>query len=183
MRPENEHDMVLWKHISRGSGGGTAAFRELFDRYYAPLCRFAACWFHDRTSAEEIVLDTFTHIWQHAGELRISTSVRAYLFRAVRNRALNRLRDERTDGIPIGKGPEPLFTNPEALQLEADEMLLLIAEAVSQLPDRCREVFRKSREEGLSNAAIANQMRISVKTVEAQITKALRRIRETLLRT
>ena len=157
-------------------GGGTAAFRELFDRYYAPLCRFAACWFHDRTSAEEIVLDTFTHIWQHAGELRISTSVRAYLFRAVRNRALNRLRDERTDGIPIGKGPEPLFTNPEALQLEADE-------AVSQLPDRCREVFRKSREEGLSNAAIANQMRISVKTVEAQITKALRRIRETLLRT
>ena len=155
-------------------GGGTAAFRELFDRYYAPLCRFAACWFHDRTSAEEIVLDTFTHIW---------TSVRAYLFRAVRNRALNRLRDERTDGIPIGKGPEPLFTNPEALQLEADEMLLLIAEAVSQLPDRCREVFRKSREEGLSNAAIANQMRISVKTVEAQITKALRRIRETLLRT
>ena len=148
-------------------GGGTAAFRELFDRYYAPLCRFAACWFHDRTSAEEIVLDTFTHIWQHAGELRISTSVRAYLFRAVRNRALNRLRDERTDGIPIGKGPEPLFTNPEALQL----------------PDRCREVFRKSREEGLSNAAIANQMRISVKTVEAQITKALRRIRETLLRT
>ena len=156
-------------------GGGTAAFRELFDRYYAPLCRFAACWFHDRTSAEEIVLDTFTHIWQHAGELRISTSVRAYLFRAVRNRALNRLRDERTDGIPIGKGPEPLFTNPEALQLEAD--------AVSQLPDRCREVFRKSREEGLSNAAIANQMRISVKTVEAQITKALRRIRETLLRT
>ena len=155
-------------------GGGTAAFRELFDGYYAPLCRFAACWFHDGTSA---------HIWQHAGELRISTSVRAYLFRAVRNRALNRLRDERTDGIPIGKGPEPLFTNPEALQLEADEMLLLIAEAVSQLPDRCREVFRKSREEGLSNAAIANQMRISVKTVEAQITKALRRIRETLLRT
>ena len=174
MRPENEHDMVLWKHISRGRGG---------EPPLSGLCRFAACWFHDRTSAEEIVLDTFTHIWQHAGELRISTSVRAYLFRAVRNRALNRLRDERTDGIPIGKGPEPLFTNPEALQLEADEMLLLIAEAVSQLPDRCREVFRKSREEGLSNAAIANQMRISVKTVEAQITKALRRIRETLLRT
>ena len=83
-------------------GGGTAAFRELFDRYYAPLCRFAACWFHDRTSAEEIVLDTFTHIWQHAGELRISTSVRAYLFRAVRNRALNRLRDERTE-FPSGR--------------------------------------------------------------------------------
>ena len=128
-------------------GGETAAFRELFDRYYAPLCRFAAYWLRDRTSAEEIVLDTFTHIWQHAAELHILTSVRAYLFRAVRNRALNRLRDERPAGISI-EGPEPLFTNPEALQLEADEMLLLVAEAVSQLPDRCREVFRKSREEG-----------------------------------
>ena len=53
---------------------------------------------------------------------------------------------------------------------------------IFSVPDRCREVFRKSREEGLSNAAIADQMRISVKTVEAQITKALRRIRETLLR-
>lgn len=100
----------------------------------------------------------------------------------MRNRALNRLRDERPAGISI-EGPEPLFTNPEALQLEADEMMMLVAEAVSQLPDRCREVFRKSREEGLSNAAIADQMQISVKTVEAQITKALRRIRETLLRT
>lgn len=79
MRSENEHDMVLWKRISRG-GGETAAFRELFDRYYAPLCRFAAYWLRDRTSAEEIVLDTFTHIWQHAAELHILTSVRAYLF-------------------------------------------------------------------------------------------------------
>ena len=163
-------------------GGETAAFRELFDRYYAPLCRFAEFWLRDRASAEEVVLDVYTHVWQHAAELRITVSVRAYLFRAVRNRALNRLRDERPAGISI-EGPEPLFTNPEALQLEADEMMMLVAEAVSQLPDRCREVFRKSREEGLSNAAIADQMQISVKTVEAQITKALRRIRETLLRT
>mgnify|MGYP001131516929 CR=1 FL=1 len=177
---DNEYDVHLWLRIERG--GEIAAFRELFDRYYAPLCRFAEFWLRDRASAEEVVLDVYTHVWQHAAELRITVSVRAYLFRAVRNRALNRLRDQRTDGIPI-EGPEPLFTNPEALQLEADEMMLLVAEAVSQLPDRCREVFRKSREEGLSNAAIADQMRISVKTVEAQITKALRRIRETLLRT
>ena len=177
---DNEYDVHLWLRIERG--GEIAAFRELFDRYYAPLCRFAEFWLRDRASAEEVVLDVYTHVWQHAAELRITVSVRAYLFRAVRNRALNRLRDERPAGISI-EGPEPLFTNPEALQLEADEMMMLVAEAVSQLPDRCREVFRKSREEGLSNAAIADQMQISVKTVEAQITKALRRIRETLLRT
>lgn len=181
MRSENEHDMVLWKRISRGGGKPppSGSCSTVITPRYAGS---AAYWLRDRTSAEEIVLDTFTHIWQHAAELHILTSVRAYLFRAVRNRALNRLRDERPAGISI-EGPEPLFTNPEALQLEADEMMMLVAEAVSQLPDRCREVFRKSREEGLSNAAIADQMQISVKTVEAQITKALRRIRETLLRT
>ena len=63
-----------------------------------------------------------------------------------------------------------------------EELQREVQKAGDALPDRCREVFRKSREEGLSNAAIADQMRISVKTVEAQITKALRRIRETLLR-
>ena len=178
MRPENEHDMVLWKHISRGRGGN-----RRFQGVVRPLLRPALQVRGLLVPRPHLCRgDCIGHLYAHLAACR-GTPVRAYLFRAVRNRALNRLRDERTGGIPIGKGSEPLFTNPEALQLEADEMLLLIAEVVSQLPDRCREVFRKSREEGLSNAAIANQMRISVKTVEAQITKALRRIRETLLRT
>ena len=165
MRSENEHDMVLWKRISRG--GGKPPPSGSCSTVITP--RYAGS---QPTGSVTAPLP----------KLRITVSVRAYLFRAVRNRALNRLRDERPAGISI-EGPEPLFTNPEALQLEADEMMMLVAEAVSQLPDRCREVFRKSREEGLSNAAIADQMQISVKTVEAQITKALRRIRETLLRT
>ena len=179
MRSENEHDMVLWKRISRGGGN-----RRL-SGVVRPLLR-AALQVRGLLAPRPHLCrrDRIGHLYAHLAACRGTPHLdfRAYLFRAVRNRALNRLRDQRTDGIPI-EGPEPLFTNPEALQLEADEMMLLVAEAVSQLPDRCREVFRKSREEGLSNAAIADQMRISVKTVEAQITKALRRIRETLLRT
>lgn len=81
---DNEYDVHLWLRIERG--GEIAAFRELFDRYYAPLCRFAEFWLRDRASAEEVVLDVYTHVWQHAAELRITVSVRAYLFRAVRNR-------------------------------------------------------------------------------------------------
>lgn len=96
---DNEYDVHLWLRIERG--GEIAAFRELFDRYYAPLCRFAEFWLRDRTSAEEVVLDVYTHVWQHAAELRITVSVRAYLFRAVRNRALNRLRDDRFSYIPF----------------------------------------------------------------------------------
>ena len=79
----------------RRRGGEIAAFQELFDRYYAPLCRFAEFWIRDSTSAEEVVLDVYTHVWQHAAKLRVTGSVRAYLFRAVRNRSLNHIRDNR----------------------------------------------------------------------------------------
>ena len=69
---DNEYDVHLWLRIERG--GEIAAFRELFDRYYAPLCRFAEFWLRDRASAEEVVLDVYTHVWQHAAELRITVS-------------------------------------------------------------------------------------------------------------
>ena len=177
--PDNAYDLALWARISRG--GELAAFRELFDRHYASLCRFAEYWLRDRTSAEEIVLDVYTHVWQHAAELQVTASVRAYLFRAVRNRALNHLRSNRFSYTPFEE-LGTLFASPESAQLEADEIMRLVDEAISQLPERCREVFLKSRNEELSNAEIAAEMAISVKTVEAQITKALHRIRETLRR-
>ena len=141
----------------------------MFDRYYAPLCRFAEFWLRDRASAEEVVLDVYTHVWQHAAEL----------FRAVRNRALNRLRDDRFSYIPFEELGE-VFASPESLQIETDEITQLVAEAVSQLPGRCRDIFLKSRSEQLSNAEIAAEMHISVKTVEAQMSKALRRLRSLL---
>lgn len=172
---------VIWPYgcNSDGGGGEIAAFRELFDRHYAPLCRFAEFWIRDRTSAEEVVLDVYTYLWQHAAELQITVSVRAYLFRAVRNRALNRLRDDRFSYIPFDELGE-IFAGPDELRIETDEIMELVAEAVSQLPDRCRDIFLKSRREQLSNAEIAAEMQISVKTVEAQMSKALRRLRRLL---
>lgn len=160
-------------------GGKIAAFQELFDRYYAPLCRFAEFWIRDSTSAEEVVLDVYTHIWQHAAKLRVTGSVRAYLFRAVRNRSLNHIRDNRFSYVPFEELGD-IFAGPGESQIETEEMLELVAEAVSQLPDRCREVFLKSRSEELSNAEIALRMEISVNTVEAQMKKALRYLRKLL---
>mgnify|MGYP002323375956 FL=1 len=94
----------------------------------------------------------------------------------MRNRALNRLRDDRFSYIPFEELGE-VFPSPEPLQIETDEIMQLVDEAVSQLPGRCRDVFLKSRSEQLSNAEIAAEMQISVKTVEAQMSKALRRLR------
>lgn len=174
---ENGHDIVLWERICRDRD--LAAFRELFDRHYLPLCRFAEYWLRDAGAAEEIVLDLFTHLWQHADELHVTTSLRSYLFRSIRNRALNRLRDDRFAYIPFEELKTLLYC-PESRQLEFDEIMQLTVEAIDRLPDRCREVFLKSRNEELSNLEIANRMHISVKTVEAQITKALKHLRKAL---
>ena len=161
----------------RRRGGEIAAFQELFDRYYAPLCRFAEFWIRDSTSAEEVVLDVYTH----AAKLRVTGSVRAYLFRAVRNRSLNHIRDNRFSYVPFEELGD-IFAGPGESQIETEEMLELVAEAVSQLPARCREVFLKSRSEELSNAEIALRMEISVNTVEAQMKKALRYLRRLLVK-
>ena len=97
----------------------------------------------------------------------------------MRNRALNRLRDDRFSYIPFDELGE-IFAGPDELRIETDEIMELVAEAVSQLPGRCRDIFLKSRREQLSNAEIAAEMQISVKTVEAQMSKALRRLRRLL---
>ena len=70
-----------------------------------------------------------------------------------------------------------MFKDETDTTLEVEELNRLIAEAIHSLPDKCRDVFRKSREENLTNQEIADEMQISVKTVEAQITKALKRIK------
>lgn len=117
----DEQDIRLWLQI-RQDKGKLSAFRDLFNRYYTSLCRFAAYWLRDREAAEEIVLDVFTHLWLHAADIHIEKSVRAYLFRAVQHRALNRLRDSRQSYIPLENIDSTPTVAPD-LNLELEEMM------------------------------------------------------------
>ena len=110
-------------------------------------------------------------------ELReIKLTLKAYLFQAARNKSFTYIRDKK---IPVYleemEGME-IVQNYDS-ELELQELHHLIEEAVSLLPDKCREIFRKSREENLTNKEIAGQLHISEKTVEGQITIALKKIR------
>ena len=169
----NSDDILLLKLIKQGD---QIAFRHLFYQYADSLERFITYYIHDREKSQDLVLDIFTYIWEKRQNFEIKQTLKAYLFQAARNKSFTYIRDKK---IPVSleemEGME-IMQNYDS-ELELQELHHLIEEAVSLLPDKCREIFRKSREENLTNKEIAGQLHISEKTVEGQITIALKKIR------
>lgn len=151
------------------------AFKGLFELYFAPLCRFVCFFIKDSKISEDIVLDIFISLWENRKTLQIQATLKAYLFQSARNRALNYIRDNERFVTVDNFSPWERFENDDSL--ETRELQHLIQEAILSLPPKCKEIFNKSRIEERSNKEIANQMNISIKAVEAQITRALRIIR------
>ncbi|MDD2996069.1 MAG: RNA polymerase sigma-70 factor [Paludibacter sp.] len=173
MNPDD--NILILKLIKEGD---RLAFRHLFETWFTPLCRFMHLYIPEKTIVEELTLDLFMHIWENRQTLQIQVSLKAYLFQAARNKCLNELRKQKnTVSLDEISGE---IIDAGVYSLEQAELQNLIHEAVLALPDKCREVFYLSRNENLSNREIAEKMNISVKTVEAQITKALKRIKEFL---
>lgn len=158
--------------------GDRLAFRHLFETYFTPLCRFMHLYISEKAVVEELALDLFMHIWENRQTLQIQVSLKSYLFQAARNRCLNELRKQKKT-VSLDEISDEII-DAGVYSLEETELQNLIQEAVLALPDKCREVFDLSRNESLSNREIADRMNISVKTVEAQITKALKRIKSFL---
>ena len=167
--------------LGRIRAGDEGAFDAAFREHYAALVRTAEGMLRRRDVAEEIVQDVLLALWQRRATLLVEDSLRAYLFRATRNRALNHLRHaaiERKAEPELAAIESPDAPAPSALVHE--EIDNALREAVSTLPPRCREVFELSRVHGLRYAEIATTLGISVKTVEAQMGKALRTLRALL---
>jgi RNA polymerase sigma-70 factor, ECF subfamily len=164
--------------LDRLREGDHDAFDAIFRAQYAALVALAERMLRDRAVAEEIAQDVMLELWKRRATLSFDVSLRAYLFQATRNRVLNHFRHERVEregqtyaAAEPHEQPKP---HAELAQAEIDRAL---REAVTTLPDRCREVFELSRVQGLRYAEIAAIMGISVKTVEAQMGKALRVLR------
>lgn len=151
------------------------AFKYLFDTYFVSLCRYVHLYLDSTQEGEELVLDIFMYLWEHGSKINLTLSLKAYLFQAARNRCLNFLRDRKST-LPLDTVDDVANDETSSL-LEMEELNLLVQEAICALPDKCREVFLLSREGGKTNQEIAGEMDISIKTVEAQITKALKRIK------
>ncbi len=156
------------------------AFESLFRRHYNPLCRKIIRITEDEEAAEDVVQQLFIKIWESRSMMEVPDSVAAYLTVSARNRALNhlksaqrkRINEERLQNIRSEED------NSSQHQLEAKELNKLIQEAIQSLPEKRREIFVLSRFEGMSYREIAEQLGISIKTVEAQMGKALQTLRE-----
>lgn len=125
----------------------------------------------DWDEAKGLVHEVFVAVWEKFDSLPSDTQYRSYLYTAVRNRCLNYIRDKKTH-LSIDRVPENLLVEQQTT-LETSELERQIEMAIQSLPEKCRMIFELSRLEGLKYAQIAEKMGISIKTVEAQMSKAL----------
>lgn len=176
MQPETQQDI-----LDRMQRGDKAALQELFEAYYPYVCNSMLRLVNDRTLVEDLAQDVFLRFWQKRDRIRINSSLKAYLGRMAVNEALAHLRsrkhyseevDDERQALGADRSVEEQFLHGEL----ADH----IAAAIDRLPPKCRLVFTLSRYEDMSYKEIATQLDISVKTVENQMGKALRVLREDL---
>jgi RNA polymerase sigma-70 factor (family 1) len=162
-----------------------AAFKELFNREYNNLCRYALTYMQDENLAEDIVQDTFIKIWEQKKDLIASAEIKFYLITAVRNNCISALRKQKTQQVHFTDttpepDPEPFITTTQHYEM-ANEQARKIKEALNQLPPKCKEVFLLVKMQGMSYKHAAESLGISVKTVENQMGKAIRIVRELAL--
>lgn len=162
---------------------GTLAFHELFNRYFTPLTLFAIRFLSDEDAASDVVQNVFVTLY----EQRLSNSpqnVRSFLYTSVRNACLNVIKHEK---IKRRFEQEAVFLADDVSSdttdrlIEESEAQAKVAAAMAQLPDQCRKIFTMNRFDGFSNQEIADELGLSKRTVETQISNALKILRKLLL--
>lgn len=157
------------------------AFEAVFRAHYDGLVRFATRLVRSRAEAEELVHDVLLKVWMRREFLAPTEELKTYLFRSTYNHALNHLRRRKIEvqwqrTLPPEEPVAPASSSDD----DISKMETAVRRAIGDLPDRCREVFLLSREGGLSYAAIASTLGISIKTVETQMGRALKSLRAAL---
>jgi len=169
--------------ISGFKSGNEKAYEQLFFDFYPQLTVFARKYVLDIEMAKEIVQAVFVRIFEKRKSISIKTSVKSYLYQSVKNECLNHIRHQKIHNEHI----EQIKQQSEESSFEwSDKMLeteleYKIFQSVEKLPKQCQKIFKMSRLEGKKNKEIAEILQISKRTVETQISKALKLLRKELL--
>ena len=161
--------------------GNLKEFEKVFKEFYPHLCLYALRFVKTKDLSEEIVQNLFCQIWENRKDLNIHTSIKAYLYRSTYHNALQVLRKKGSQN----KYEEYVKHHHNEYEstsntLEEKEINKIVQQTLSTLPQRCGIIFKMSRFEGLKYQEIAKKLSISVKTVEANMGKALKAFRHNL---
>lgn len=160
----------------------TEGFERAFREYYAALCSYVYGFLKENEAAEEVVQDLFFKLWQKRNSIEIQGSVKSYLYRAVRNESLNvikhiKIRENYKEHNERERNAQEELTSNE---LESNETMDRVTGAISRMPEQRQLIFRMSRFESLKYREIADELNLSIKTVENQMGKALAFLRKEL---
>jgi RNA polymerase sigma-70 factor (ECF subfamily) len=172
-------DNLLIENIRKGD---IRSFERVFMLYAENLVRYATTIVKDTEEAEDIVQQLFVSIWEKKGIPEMNTSLKSYLYRSVFNTSLNKIKQIKvrasyaSDTIHTSDG----LTPGTEQMLEQKETMALIEQAINELPEQCRRIFKMCKLEQMRYQQIADELSISIKTVENQMGKALKHMRERL---
>ncbi len=169
------NELVSFADIKNGN---EKAFNEAFDLYYTSLCFFADNILHDFDLSRSVVQQVFVDMWVKREKLQV-VSLKAYLFQSARNAALDVLKHKKAESKYLAmfdQSEKELMTD----WIENAELADRINKAIDKLPEKCRQIFILCRFEELKYAEVAERLNISVKTVEMQVSIALKKLRSDL---
>lgn len=173
-------DSELVKRIILGDG---SALEKLFKSYYQLLVDFCFLLVEDVSLAENIVQEVFLKIWENRGKLNLEIKIKSYLYRAVKNKALDYLRHAKV----VKKRNEDVYDlniqgkTPEE-KLSEEEIVEFLINSIEKLPEKCKLIFYMSKYDNLKYSEIAEIQDISIRTVESHIVRALKFLRERIFK-
>lgn len=173
-------DAFLLRHLKQDD---ERAFQTLYERYWENMYAYVYNRLHDREASEEVVQNVFFSLWEKRHVLEVTSSLPGYLFAASKHGLLNIIRAERVRvsyaaDFSVFMAQQHDYSNEEWQNLK--DLERAVEESLAQLPEKCRTIFNMSRRQHLSIQKIASQLNLSTKTVENNLTQALKHLRTSL---
>ncbi|AYN69709.1 RNA polymerase sigma-70 factor [Euzebyella marina] len=164
--------------IQNLKNGDEKAYEYLVDNYHHRLCVYANSLVNDHDHAEDIVQNVFIRTWERRHNLKSNFTIKSFLYKSVHNEFIDQYRKKKSVTALEKKYIEELERFTEKDEVFFERLLNLVQREIQNLPPKCRKIFLMSKQEGFTNVEIAEQLNVSIKTIEYHITKAFAILRQ-----